>query len=156
MKLNIIFFIFLCTQFYACANTKSYLQDASITIDQISFDAVEKELILEEINSKYLKTFLQEWFQSKVKINGYEGKLLMKLYNYDENILNIDNGKKIELSLNFDVKLLKQELMQTITLNGTVRSYGSITGDFSLNDFDTLIRIAQDDLINRLIKVLEK
>ena len=46
-------------------------------------------------------------------------------------------------------------MSQTKFIEGTVSSYGTLSGTFSLNDFDTIIENTQKDLILRLSRDLQ-
>ena len=75
--------------------------------------------------------------------------------DFNQEISPIDDGKRVDMSLSFKVLLNKPSLSQTKSIKGDVSSYGSLTGNFSLNEFDTLIQNTQSDLIVRLSKDLK-
>ena len=74
---------------------------------------------------------------------------------YFEEISSIDEGKRVDISLSFNVVLNKPSLSQTSLIEGSVSSYGTLTGNFSLSEFDTVIQNTQSDLILRLSRDLK-
>ena len=61
-----------------------------------------------------------------------------------------DDGKRVNISLFFNITLNKPLLSKKKIIKGEVKSFGELTGTFSLNDFDILIENTQLDLIERL------
>ena len=51
--------------------------------------------------------------------------------------------------------LTKPTLSQKKYVEGSVTSFGTLTGDFSLNDFEVVIQNTQSDLIMRLSRDLQ-
>ena len=57
--------------------------------------------------------------------------------------------------MSFNVILNKPSLSQTKMIEGYISSYGTLTGDFSLAEFDTVIQNTQSDLVLRLSRDLK-
>ena len=76
--------------------------------------------------------------------------------DYKEKTSSISNGKRIDLTLSFNVLIRKPLLSQQKLIQGNVSAYGTISGDFSLNEFDTVIKNTQGDLVLRLSRDLKK
>ena len=74
---------------------------------------------------------------------------------FKQDISSISDGKRVDVSMSFKVLLNKPSLSQTKLIEGNVSSYGTIKGDFSLNEFDTFLQNTQSDLILRLSKDLK-
>lgn len=98
---------------------------------------------------------LKNWFDNKVKTNGFDGKLILNILNYKESISNLKNAKKIETTLNFSLNIFKDQENAKKTISGQIKSFGEIEGDFSLDDFDIIINKTKLDLIKRLAKELK-
>ena len=75
--------------------------------------------------------------------------------DFKQDISSINDGKRVDVSMSFKVLLNKPSLSQTKLIEGNISSYGTLTGIFSLNEFDTVIQNAQSDLILRLSKDLK-
>ena len=75
--------------------------------------------------------------------------------SFDQEIYAIEDGKKVDVSLSFKVLINNPSLSKTKHIDGSISSYGTITGDFSLAEFDTIIQNTQSDLIIRLSKDLK-
>jgi hypothetical protein len=63
--------------------------------------------------------------------------------------------EKLILMLNFNVVLEKSSLSQKKVIKGKVNSFSTLTGNFSLSEFDQLIIKIQTDLILRLSRDLK-
>ena len=75
--------------------------------------------------------------------------------NFTQSISSISDGKRVDVSLSFSVLLEKPSLSQMKVIEGNISSYGTLTGNFSLSEFDTVIQNTQSDLILRLSKDLK-
>ncbi len=148
--LTLLFFFIGCS-----SSTHSY--DARVSkFEEVTFDVVEKEYSFDGVFSDNVKTLTSDWVDQKVKVDGFDGKVSIKFFDYKEIITNLDNGKKIEVSMKFNLQIIRNKQTQKKTLNGIIDSFGTLTGTFSLNDFDLLINDTQADLVLRLSKELKK
>ncbi len=142
--LLVIFFLCSCT-------TTTYSIDKKILkLQNSTFDVVEKELRIQDNTPAPLKKLAESWFNEKIKVDGFDGKLTISLNNYFENISKIDNGKRVDMTLEFNIEVTKSNNSQKKKIKGEVKTFGTITGDFSLNDFDVLVLKSQSDLIEIL------
>ena len=73
----------------------------------------------------------------------------------DQNISTIVDGKRIDISINFNAEISKLNNKKINKAKGNVSSFGTMVGDFSLNEFDVLISNTQSELIVILSKKLE-
>ena len=117
--------------------------------ETISFDAVEKELSIDTTLPVNVANHLKYWFSEKVKVNGFEGSLLLIINNYQEIVSNIDNGKKVEIMIDFSIRVEKASSKMEF-INGQIKEFSSITGDFSLLEVDSMIESTQKNIIFRL------
>ena len=138
----------------SCANN-IVIKESIPELDTMSFDVVEKKLIINQILPFTLENLIGEWFSNKVKVAGFEGKLTFSVTKFSQEISQIDNGKRVDLSLNFNAIIEKPSLSQKKYIEGIVTSFGSIDGNFSLAEFDTVIENTQKDLILRLSRDLK-
>jgi hypothetical protein len=121
----------------------------------MSFDAVQKELVFNHNLPENVSLLINEWFNQKVKIDGLDGRMTFTITDYNEKISSIVDGKRVDLSLYFVVLLEKPNNSQKKTIKGEISSYGSLSGDFSISEFETLIQNTQGDLILRLSRDLK-
>lgn len=147
------YLIFLSFFIFSCSNSDSVVKQ-SYNFDQVFFDVVEKKIIYEGEIPDYLKSITKNWFDNDVKLDGIDGTMEMKLLNYKENISNISDGKKIELFMNFEVFIQKNNNSTKQSIKGDVITYSTITGSFALEEIDTLISNSQVELIHLLIEKL--
>ena len=122
----------------------------------MSFDVVQKDLVIQKDLPENLNFLISRWFDEKVKINGFNGDMKFTISDYKEITSSISNGKRIDLTLSFNVLIRKPLLSQQKFIQGNVSAYGTISGDFSLNEFDTVIKNTQGDLVLRLSRDLKK
>ena len=127
------------------------LNSKNLDFQNIYIDSVEKSYVKKnQISEDYENLFLS-WFNNYLKVDGFEGLFLISIDNYSENILKIDNGKKIEIKIIFNVVLENKAINKKLKIN--ISEHSSITGSFSINDFENLIYNTQ---INSIKKLSEK
>lgn len=151
-KFHFVFFSFI---FMSCAADESFIDPIKPELETITFDVVEKKLQVKKVLPENVDRLLTKWFNDKVKINGFDGQLIFTILDYSQNIISINEGKRVDISLTFKLVLTKPIMSQTKFIEGVVSSHGSLSGNFSLNDFDTVIQNTQTDLIFRLSRDLK-
>ena len=149
-------FIFLFLFFLVnCSTSNAIVKKPVLQFESMTFDAVTKSLLFEGVFPQHFKDLSNQWFDNKVKINGLEGNMLFVLKNYSEQSSKINDGRKIDISVEFEVLLEKSSLSQKKVIKGNVNSFSTLTGDFSLSEFDELIIKTQTDLVLRLSRDLK-
>ena len=150
-------FIFLIFSFLvaACNANESFIEPLKTEFETISFEVVQKQLILEKELPNHVQNLLSQWFDQRVKIDGFEGNMKFIVSDFNQEITSIKEGKRVDVSLSFEVILNKSSLSQIKRIEGNISSYGTLTGNFSLSEFDTVIQNTQSDLILRLSKDLK-
>tara|TARA_B100000963_G_scaffold361034_1_gene394491 strand:- start:2031 stop:2501 length:471 start_codon:yes stop_codon:yes gene_type:complete len=146
-KLFILIFAFI---FASCSANESLIDPINPDLKIITFDVVQKNLISKEDLPVNLQKLINQWFDNKVKINGFDGLMTFEITDYIEEISIIDEGKRVDTSLSFTLVLTKPTLSKTKYIEGTVTSFGTLSGEFSLNDFESVIQNTQSNLIERL------
>ena len=139
----------------SCTANEMLVDQVQTKFEIISFEVVQKNLIVEQEIPIHLEKLINQWFNEKVKINGFDGDMTFIITNYNQIITKTNDGKRVDASMSFRVKLNKPTLSSKKTIEGKVSSYGVLEGDFSLNDFDTVIQNTQSDLIIRLSRDLK-
>ena len=148
----IILFFFLLVN---CSTSNAIVESANPQFESMTFDAVTKNLIFEGDFPKHFINLSNQWFDNKVKINGFEGNMIFTLKNYSEQNSKISDGRKININVEFQVVLEKSSLSKKKVIKGEVNSFSTLTGNFSLSEFDQLIIKTQNDLILRLSRDLK-
>lgn len=153
--MNKIWFILLISFIVGCNANESFIKPIKPQFETMSFDAVQKQLIIEKDLPNHLQILLSHWFDEKIKIDGFDGDMIFKISNYTQEISSIDGGKRVDLSLYFNLILNKPILSKKKSIKGMVSSYGTLKGDFSIKEFETVIANAQTNLVQLLSKDLK-
>lgn len=153
--MNKLFLVLIVFYISSCVANESLIDNVQTEFQTITFDVVQKELIVEKKIPNHLSELINKWFDNKVKINGFDGNMTFTITNFIQETSLISNGKRVDTTLSFKVDLIKPTLSRKKLIEGTVSSYGTIEGDFSLSDFDKIIQNTQSDLIMRLSRDLK-
>jgi len=150
-------FIFLLLGFFVsgCQSNDSSIDPIRPEFENVSFNVVQKELSIEAELPIHVEGLISQWFDQKVKIDGFDGEMTFTISEYLEETSSINDGKRVDISLSFNVVLNNPSLSQTQMIEGSVSSYGTLTGNFSLAEFDTVIQNTQSDLVLRLSRDLK-
>jgi len=150
-------FIFLLLGFLVagCQANESFIDPIRPDFANVSFDVVQKQLVIEPELPSHVEGLVSQWFDQKVKIDGFDGEMTFTISEYLEETSSISDGKRVDISLSFNVVLNKPSLSQTKMIEGYVSSYGTLSGNFSLAEFDTVIQNTQSDLVLRLSRDLK-
>ena len=152
IKLSLLLLSFLVA---GCQANESLIDPLKYNFKNVSFDVVQKQLVIEPELPLHLQRLVSQWFDQKVMIDGFDGEMKFIISNYYEKISSINDGKRVDLSMSFSVVLNKPNLSKTEIIDGNVSSFSTLTGNFSLAEFDTLIQNTQSDLILRLSQDLK-
>ena len=151
-KIIFILFGFLVA---ACQSNDSSINPIRPEFENVSFNVVQKELVIEPELPSHVEGLVSQWFDQKVKIDGFDGVMKFTISEYLEETSSIIEGKRVDISLSFNVVLNEPSLSLTSLIEGSVFSYGTLTGNFSLAEFDTVIQNTQSDLVLRLSRDLK-
>ena len=153
--MNKVIFLIFSFLVVACNANESFIEPYKPEFETISFDVVQKQLIVEKELPNHVQNLLSQWFDQRVKIDGFEGNMKFIVSDFIQEITSINEGKRVDVSLSFEVILNKSSLSQIKRIEGNISSFGTLTGNFSLTEFDTVIQNTQSDLILRLSKDLK-
>ena len=150
-------FIFLLLGFLVagCQSNDSTIDPIRPEFENVSFNVVQKQLVIDSELPSHVKELVSQWFDQKVKIDGFDGDMTFTILEYLEETSSISDGKRVDISLSFNVVLNNPSLSQTQFIEGSVSSFGTMTGNFSLAEFDTVIQNTQSDLVLRLSRYLK-
>lgn len=150
-----IFLVILWFLVAGCQANESFIDPIRPDFQSVSFDVVQKQLIVDTKLPDHVQILISQWFDQKIKIDGFDGEMKFMISEYSEEISSVGDGKRVDISLSFIVKLIKPSISHTKMIEGHVSSYGTLTGNFSLAEFDTLIQNTQSDLVLRLSRDLK-
>jgi len=153
--MNKFIFVLLGFLVAGCQANESFIDPIRPDFANVSFDVVQKQLVIEPELPSHVEGLVSQWFDQKVKIDGFDGEMTFTISEYLEETSSISNGKRVDISLSFNVVLNKPSLSQTKMIEGYVSSYGTLSGNFSLAEFDTVIQNTQSDLVLRLSRDLK-
>lgn len=152
IKLILLLFSFFVA---GCQAKESFIDPLMPEFENVSFDVVQKQLVIESKLPSHTQGLISQWFNQKVKIDGFDGEMIFTISEYLEETSSISDGKRVDISLSFNVILNKPSLSQTTMIEGYVSSYGTLKGNFSLAEFDMVIQNTQSDLVLRLSRDLK-
>jgi len=138
-----------------CSSNVPVVNLQKAEFETMTFDVVEKNLVVQQNLPDHVQILIAHWFDQKVLINGFDGDMTFNITKYSQEVSSVSDGKRVDLTLSFIVFLNKPSLSQTKLIEGDVSSYGILTGNFSLAEFDTTIQNTQTDLIVRLSRDLQ-
>tara|TARA_B100000900_G_C20429051_1_gene654189 strand:- start:96 stop:566 length:471 start_codon:yes stop_codon:yes gene_type:complete len=138
-----------------CNANESFIHPLKPEFETMSFDVVQKQLIIEKELPNHVQNLLSKWFNQRIKIDGFDGYMKFIVADYNQETSSIDDGKRVDVSLLFEVIVTNPSPSKTKFIEGYVSSYGTLTGNFSLAEFDTVIQNTQSDLVLRLSRDLK-
>ena len=145
----IIFFIFFNVVFLNASSSKYIIE-----LPNLKFDAIEKELLINTELPNSLENNLKYWFNNKVKVDGFDGKVIFNIKSFSEIISNQEDGKNVDSFIEIEFSLIKSDLRK-IVHKIKLSSFGSISGRFSIKEFEEITVQSQLDLIMRLSKYFQ-
>ncbi len=159
VKYLIIFSLFFL---YGCeTNSEQVIENEYFSFDDIKFNAVSKKLIFNNHNQnddiEIVKEKISSWFNNKIKLDGFEGELVLKVNTIEVNKIKKDQLYKyqIELKIEFTEKNQVMNFKKTYNLNSI--EYGIINGDFTINDQERLniniINKSLESITNKMLSI---
>ena len=125
--MNKWFFILFSLMVVGCNANESLIGPLKPEFESISFDVVQKQLITEKELPGHVRNLLSQWFDQRVKIDGFDGDMRFIVSDFNQNISSIDEGKRVDVSLSFKVFQNKPSLSQTRLIEGSISSYSTLT-----------------------------
>ena len=132
-----LFFIFIGCEM----NSKQIIKTEKFTYDTIKFDTVSKVLENKfDTNSpdhEIMSEIIQYWFDNRIKTDGFDGNLTLKVKN-----INFNREKNLDyykFSISLSVEFIEQKSSTNVkTYNVSSNEYGEIVGSFAIKDQDNL------------------
>tara|TARA_B100001063_G_scaffold211119_1_gene209219 strand:+ start:54 stop:539 length:486 start_codon:yes stop_codon:yes gene_type:complete len=151
-------FLFLIMLIGCEMNSKQVIKPEKFIFEEVSFDAVSKRLVFNnfkvdsDINN--MKKIINYWFDNKIKTNGFDGALDVRVNNIDINKLKSLDYFKVSIKLNFEFIEIKENSNTKKTYNVEASEYGEIEGSFSINDQENLTLNLMHQALNGVSKKL--
>ena len=142
--------------FFLLFSLSSNLSSSETHFENVYFDTVEKNIENLDLVSSEMSILFSKWYQNNIKVNGIDGRLIIKILNYDEKILKNDDSKRIDINLKISINISKNNNLQKKDYLYEINEFGKIQGNFSLNEFDDLKENTRKNVIIRLINKIQK
>lgn len=137
--------------FISSCNSEQIKFDSNSNKNFLYFDAVEKQISIDNSFPNRLNKKLTNFFEKNIKTNGIDGIANFKFKNFIKEEVLFNNGKKIIINFNLTIEIVNNSNLKKKNLNYDLKEYGQIEGSFSLNDFENLVNNVEDNIILRLI-----
>ena len=135
--------LFLFVIFFGCEmNSEQLVKPINQDINIIKFDAVSKNLIFENfqegINVDIAKKEITNWFDNKIKINGFDGSLTVLVNSIVIDEIKKDEYYRFQITINIHLIESSETLNSKKLYKINSKEYGEINGSFSISDQETL------------------
>ena len=122
-------------------NSKQIIKTEKFTYDTIKFDTVSKVLENKfDANSpdhEIMSEIIQYWFDNRIKTDGFDGNLTLKVKNVKFN--REKNQDYYKFSISLSIEFIEQKSSTNVkTYNVSSNEYGEIVGSFAIKDQDNL------------------
>jgi len=153
--------VFFLIIFFGCEmNSKQIVKPEKFTYEIVKFNTVSKELkYLSKIDSpdqNNLNKIIQYWFDNRIKVDGFDGKLEIIVNEIDINRIKEKNYYKSSISLSMEfIEKISDTNIKNLIIN--VSEYGEIKGNFAINDQENLdVNLMHQSLEKVSLKLKEK
>ena len=158
LSLLVSFYLFGCN-----LNSEQLVNIDKYTFDEIKFNAVSKNLSFDNLDIdtntdvNIAKKVIQNWFDSKIKTDGLEGKLNVVVDPIKIKKIKYDEYYKFEINLSMKFSEINKILNSERVYKVNSIEFGEIKGSFTIKDQDNLniniIRKSLDNIGKKLISI---
>ena len=157
MVRNLTFILLI--MFIGCEmNSKQIIKPEKFVHQEVSFDSVAKRLVFKDFNEDFdvnnMKKIINYWFDNKIKTNGFNGSLDVKVKDINVNKIKSSNYYKVSINLVFEFIEIKENSKIRKTYNVEASEYGEIEGSFSIKDQENLTLNLMHQALNSVSKKL--
>jgi len=146
--LSLIFFI------SSCKTTEQIVKVNNDQINIISFDAVTKTLDFNDYEQNQLnnigKQLIYEWYNDKIKTDGFEGSLKVIITNLDTKTEKREDYFKVTANISIQFKLESNTLSSKKSFNVSASEFSEISGKFSILDQENLSANTLKAVLNKI------
>ena len=147
----IIFLIFFIS---SCKTTEQIVKVNKDQIKSISFDAVTKTLEFNDYEQTQLnnigKQLIYEWYNDKIKTDGFEGSLNVIITNLETNTEKREDYFKVTANISIQFKLESNTLSSKKSFNVSASEFSEISGKFSILDQENLSANTLKAVLNKI------
>ena len=142
-------------------NSEQLIKSENINFENIKFNAVSKDLKFTNIQEgpevETTKKLVKDWFDNNVKIDGFEGNLIINVTSIEVNKIKKDEYYRFEINISIEFLETNELLNKRKIYKINSIEYGDIEGSFSIKDTENLnINIISNSLksINQKVSVM--
>ena len=135
--------LLLFISFIGCEmNSEQLIKSENINFENIKFNAVTKDLkftnIEEGLEVETTKKLVKDWFNNNVKIDGFEGNLIINVTSIKTNKIKRDEYYRFEIDISIEFLETNEVLNKRKIYKINSIEYGDIEGSFSIKDTENL------------------
>ena len=123
-------------------NSEQLIKSENINYENIKFNAVSKNLKFtnnqEGLEVEIAKKFVSDWFQNNVKVDGFEGNLIINVSSIEIDKIIKDEYYRFEIGLSIEFLETNETLKKRKIYKINSIEYGDIEGSFSIKDTENL------------------
>ena len=144
-------------------NSEQLVNIEKFSFNDVKFNAVSKNLYFDNLDSdtntdiNIVKKEIQKWFDSKIKIDGLEGDLSIKVQPIKIKKIKKDEYYRFEINLSMQFSETNKVLNSKKIYNVNSIEFGEIKGSFTIKDQENLnknlIRKSLDSIGKKLITI---
>ena len=123
-------------------NSEQLIKSENINYENIKFNTVSKDLKFTNVQEgnevEFTKKLVSDWFNNKVKIDGFDGNLSINVTSIEINKIKKDEYYRFEISLSIEFLETNETLNKRKIYKINSIEYGDIEGSFSIKDTENL------------------
>ena len=123
-------------------NSEQLIKSENINFENIKFNAVSKNLKFTNIQEgpevETTKRLVEDWFNNKVKIDGFDGNLTINATSIETNKIKKDGYYRFEIDISIEFLEKNEVLNKRKIYKINSIEYGDIEGNFSIKDTENL------------------
>ena len=135
--------LLLFVLFIGCEmNSEQLIKSENINFENIKFNAVSKDLKFTNIEEgqevETTKKLVKDWFNNNVKIDGFDGNLIINVTSININKIKKDQYYRFEINISIEFLETNELLNKRKIYKINSIEYGDIEGSFSIKDTENL------------------
>ena len=135
--------LFLLILLIGCEmNSEQLIKSENINFENIKFNAVSKDLKFTNIQEgpevETTKRLVEDWFNNNVKIDGFDGNLIVNVTSIEINKIKKDEYYRFEIDISIEFLETNEVLNKRKIYKINSIEYGDIDGNFSIKDTENL------------------
>ena len=123
-------------------NSEQLIKSENINFENIKFNAVSKDLKFTNIEEgpevETTKKLVKDWFNNNVKIDGFDGNLIINVTSININKIKKDQYYRFEINISIEFLETNELLNKRKIYKINSIEYGDIEGSFSIKDTENL------------------